>query len=71
MLRMTLNYVPFGLYGEIPGWPSAARDDHLPILRGLQLRSPRTARDAMTAHIRHAGDLLVELLAQRGVLHDG
>jgi len=68
LLRLTLNYVPFGAYGDIPGWPAAARDDHLPILRGLAHRSERTARDAMAAHIRNAGDLLVELLAERGVL---
>jgi DNA-binding GntR family transcriptional regulator len=70
LLRLTLNYVPFDLYGQIPGWPAAARDDHLPILRGLEHRSARTARDAMTAHIRNAGDLLVELLVERGVLTD-
>lgn len=70
LLGVTLRYVPFGLYGEIPGWPAAARDDHVPILRGLEHRSARTARDAMTAHIRNAGDLLVDLLARRGVLVD-
>jgi DNA-binding GntR family transcriptional regulator len=67
-LRLTLNYVPFRLYAEIPGWPAAAREDHLPLLRGLSRRSERTARDAMCAHIRNAGDLLVNLLAERGVL---
>ncbi|WP_445188538.1 GntR family transcriptional regulator [Pseudonocardia sp. Cha107L01] len=70
LLRLTLKYVPFDLYDQIPGWPAAARDDHLPILRGLEHRSARTARDAMTAHIRNAGDLLVELLVERGVLSD-
>lgn len=67
-LRMTLNYVPFRLYTEISGWPAAAREDHIPLLRGLSRRSERTARDAMSAHIRNAGDLLVNLLAERGVL---
>lgn len=70
LLGVTLKYVPFGLYDAIPGWPQAARDDHVAILRGLEHRSPRTARDAMTAHIRNAGDLLVGLLAERGVLID-
>lgn len=68
LLRLTLNYVPFRLYAEIPGWPSAAREDHLPLLRGLSHRSERTSRDAMCAHIRNAGDLLVDLLEERGVL---
>jgi DNA-binding GntR family transcriptional regulator len=68
LLGVTLKYVPFGSYDAIPGWPEAARDDHVPLLRGLEHRSPRTARDAMTAHIRNAGDLLAGLLAERGVL---
>lgn len=70
LLGVTLKYVPFGFYESIPGWPQAARDDHVPILRGLEHRSPRTARDAMTAHIRNAGDLLADLLEERGVLVD-
>ncbi len=70
LLGVTLKYVPFGFYDAIPGWPEAARDDHVPILRGLEHRSPRTARDAMTAHIRNAGDLLIGLLADRGILVD-
>jgi DNA-binding GntR family transcriptional regulator len=70
LLGVTLKYVPFGSYDAVPGWPEAAREDHVPLLRGLEHRSPRTARDAMTAHIRNAGDLLVGLLAERGVLVD-
>jgi DNA-binding GntR family transcriptional regulator len=68
MLSLTLRYVPFSAYANIPGWPLAARDDHVPLLRGLRRRSPQTARDAMRAHIRNAGDLLTELLAEQGVL---
>jgi DNA-binding GntR family transcriptional regulator len=70
MLTLTLRYVPFSAYGEIPGWPLAARDDHVTILRGLRNRSAGTARDAMRAHIRNAGDLLVDLLAEQGVLSE-
>lgn len=70
LLRLTLNYVPFRLYAEIPGWPIAAREDHMPLLRGLSHRSAQTSRDAMRAHIRNAGDLLINLLAERGVLVD-
>ncbi|MBC7594460.1 MAG: GntR family transcriptional regulator [Kineosporiaceae bacterium] len=68
MLGLTLRYVPFESYGEIPGWPTAGREDHGPILGGLRTRSAGTARDAMRAHIRHAGDLLVDLLDEQGVL---
>jgi len=70
MLSLTLRYVPFGAHADVPGWPMAARDDHVSIMRALRMRSPATARDFMRAHIRHAGDLLVEMLADRGVLVD-
>lgn len=70
MLGLTLRYVPFGAHAEIPGWPEAARNDHVPLLHALRMRSQASARDFMQAHIRHAGDLLVELLAERGVLVD-
>ena len=70
MLGLTLRYVPFGAHAEIPGWPLAARDDHVPLMRALRMRRPVAARDFMQAHIRHAGDLLVDMLADRGVLED-
>ena len=68
MLSLTLRYVPFTAYADIPGWPLAARDDHGPLLRALRTRSAGPARDAMRAHIRKAGDLLVDFLAAQGVL---
>lgn len=68
LLTLTLRYVPFESYAEIPGWPSAGRDDHGAILSGFRSANPVTARDAMRAHIRHAGDLLVDLLEEQGVL---
>ncbi|WP_186382742.1 GntR family transcriptional regulator [Amycolatopsis rhizosphaerae] len=70
MLGLTLRYVPFGAHAEVPGWPLAARDDHVSIMRALKMRSPVAARDFMQAHIHHAGDLLVGMLAERGVLED-
>jgi DNA-binding FadR family transcriptional regulator len=36
----------------------------------MGLRNPRTARDAMTAHIRNVGDLLADHLTARGLLVD-
>ena len=71
MLSLTLRYVPFTAHADVPGWALAARDDHVWLLRALRSRNPATARDFMQAHIRHAGDLLVEFLADQGVLHEG
>ncbi len=70
LLKLTMRYVPFRSWSEVPGWSRAAPEDHLPILRGLIHRSPRAARDAMTAHIRNVAELLADLLADRGVLVD-
>lgn len=68
MLGLTLRYVPFEAYADIPGWPAAGRDDHAAVFAGFRTGNPLTARDAMRAHIRHAGDLLIDLLDQQGVL---
>jgi len=68
LLRLTVQYAPFRAWFAVPGWSAAAPQDHLPILRGMGLRNPRTARDAMTAHIRNVGDLLADHLTARGLL---
>ncbi|MFI5611451.1 GntR family transcriptional regulator [Amycolatopsis sp. NPDC051903] len=68
MLSLTLRYVPFTAYAEIPGWPLAARDGHAPILDALRDGASAAARAAMSAHIRLAGVLLVDFLAAQGVL---
>jgi DNA-binding GntR family transcriptional regulator len=68
LLRLTVQYAPFRAWFAVPGWSDAAPQDHLPILRGMGLRNPRTARDAMTAHIRNVGDLLADHLTARGLL---
>jgi hypothetical protein len=52
----------------VRGWSEAAPEDHLPLLRALSHRSPRTARDAMTAHIRNVGELLADHLTATGIL---
>lgn len=70
LLRLTVRYAPFRAWHAVTGWSEAAPEDHLPLLRGLGLRNPRTARDAMTAHIRNVGELLANHLTARGVLVD-
>lgn len=68
LLRLTIRYAPFRAWTSVEGWSEAAPEDHLPLLRGLRHRSPRTARDAMTAHIRNVGELLANHLTERGIL---
>ena len=59
LLRTTVQYVPLSSYGEITGWSAASAHDHGPILRAFKARDPEAAREAMTKHINHVGDLLV------------
>lgn len=68
LLRSTARYAPFRAWSSVTGWSEAAPEDHFPLLRGLSHRSPRTARDAMTAHIRNVGELLANHLTERGIL---
>lgn len=70
LLRLTVRYAPFRAWSAVTGWSEAAPEDHLPLLRGMSHRNPRTARDAMTAHIRNVGELLANHLTARGILVD-
>jgi DNA-binding GntR family transcriptional regulator len=67
-LKMTHQYVPFEAYGAIPGWSAAGCQGHIPVMFGLETRNPAGVREAMSAHIRHARDLVLDLLAARGQL---
>lgn len=75
LLGTVVRYVPRRFFASIPGWQTASVEDHRAILQSLRTRNPRTARDSMRAHIRHAGDLLVAHLERCGLmeeaLHDG
>lgn len=70
LLRLTVRYAPFRAWSAVPGWSSAAPEDHLPLLRGLRRRDPDIAGGAMTAHIRVVGALLADHLTNRGILVD-
>lgn len=68
LLRVTVQYVPLGFFGKVPGWAQASSHDHAAIFEALKRRDAPTARQAMTDHIMHIGDLLVEHLDSRGIL---
>ena len=53
------KYVPRSFFGTIEGWPAASVHDHSAILRAMERGDEEEAREAMSLHIRHAGDLLV------------
>ncbi|PRZ41736.1 DNA-binding GntR family transcriptional regulator [Antricoccus suffuscus] len=59
LLRTTVQYVPLSSYGEITGWANASAHDHAAIFKAFRSRDADAAREAMSKHINHVGDLLV------------
>jgi DNA-binding GntR family transcriptional regulator len=66
LLRSVVRYAPRRFYALIPGWADASLGDHAAIVDALRRRDGPEAAEAMGAHIRHAGALLVENLVRRG-----
>ncbi|WP_261566046.1 GntR family transcriptional regulator [Frankia gtarii] len=64
LLGSTLSYAPRRFFPSIRGWSAASARDHRAILRALRDSDGDAARAAMTDHIRRAGTLLTEHLAQ-------
>ncbi len=64
-LGIAVRYAPQHL-ATVTGWPEASANDHAAILRALHDRDAEAARTAMTAHITHMGELLIEQLERRG-----
>jgi len=53
---------------EVPGWPTAAGQDHGPIIRALRRRDGKLARTLIERHVRSAGQRVVAHLAENGAL---
>lgn len=66
LLQLVVRYAPRRFYPSIPGWSQASVDDHHLVLSALRARDADGARQAMRAHIRHAGTLLVVHLEAQG-----
>ena len=50
--------MPLGFFGLVEGWAGASAHDHSAVLDAIEVGDAEAARAAMTAHIRHVGDLL-------------
>ncbi|MFB4312309.1 GntR family transcriptional regulator [Actinomadura sp. GTD37] len=70
LLRTVVRYAPRRFYAGIDGWTRASVDDHQLVLAALRAGDESAARQAMRAHIRHAGTLLVVHLEARGFWDD-
>jgi DNA-binding GntR family transcriptional regulator len=66
LLGIVVKNVPRTLYAAISGWPEASLRDHGAIIESIQKKKPDSARKAMEAHIKHAGDLLIAHLRNQG-----
>jgi DNA-binding GntR family transcriptional regulator len=64
LLSVGARYVPRRFYATINGWPDASVRDHSAILAALATRDPDAARESMTRHVQHAGELLATHLEQ-------
>ncbi len=64
-LSLVVRYVPREFYGSIPGWPEATTADHEALLDALRAADAAGARNAMRAHIAHAGELLAQHFDRR------
>lgn len=66
LIKTTLAYAPRKFFADVEGWPDASAQDHRAIIEHLRANDPDKARAAMARHIRKAGALLAEHLAQDG-----
>ncbi|MFG1780475.1 GntR family transcriptional regulator [Micromonospora sp. NPDC049051] len=59
LLKLTSRYAPRLFFANVSGWPEASATDHRQVIVALRAGDPDAAREAMSAHVRRAGELLV------------
>lgn len=65
-LTTTLKFIPRGFYQMIPSWAEQSLKDHEGILAALDAGDADGAAEATAAHVRTAGDALMNFLAESG-----
>jgi len=65
-MRFSLRYIPYGFYALFDDWPQKSNEDHLRILETLIEGDPDGSQAAAIAHVRGAGQLLVEYFTTVG-----
>lgn len=71
VLRLLGNSLPTRFFVSHPQWADVAHVDHRAILAALQARDAAQARAATEHHLRDSAELAVQILAERGVWHEG
>ncbi|HEX4444209.1 MAG TPA: GntR family transcriptional regulator [Galbitalea sp.] len=67
VLGVVGRYVPHLFYSTVRGWPGATIEDHSAIMESIAAGNAEQAREAMTRHIIHAGELLAQQFDERTV----
>ncbi|WP_432826214.1 GntR family transcriptional regulator [Dactylosporangium sp. CA-092794] len=62
LLSVGARYVPRRFYATITGWPDASARDHAAIIAALASGDADGARQSMSRHVSHAGELLARHL---------
>ena len=62
LLSVGARYVPRRFYATVTGWPEASARDHAAVIASLAARDAEQARESMSGHVRHAGELLAQHL---------
>jgi len=70
-LSLAVRYVPHRFHAVIRGWSEASLNDHAAIIDALYAHDCRRAREAMSRHIAHAGELLIVHLENQGFWSGG
>jgi DNA-binding GntR family transcriptional regulator len=65
-LRATTRFVPRQFYEAIPGWMDVTVTEHPAIIDALERREGPRVRELMSAHVAHAGNLVVSELTRKG-----
>ena len=58
LLKLSGRYEPRSLYSDLPGWRHAMDREHREILDAMKRRDALTAREAMSRHVLHLGELV-------------
>ncbi|MDA8398980.1 MAG: GntR family transcriptional regulator [Actinomycetota bacterium] len=58
LLKLATTYVPRRFFAMIAGWAQASAEDHVRVVESFQKRAPQEARQEMSEHFIHAGELL-------------
>lgn len=70
-IQTVSRYAPRSFYASIEGWTQTTIDDHLVIMEAIRVGDAEQARQAMSEHVRHAGEQLASHVDARSATDAG